>query len=264
MRSLTSRFLWLVVLTPILAISGFSLFYVARHLGVPAWIAVGLSTCYDGAALKCADYSLKYAQERMPSAVPRIAVWAFALTGAYLQTLHARLGNEPAQSWLLWASLPVIAVVVYEVHIRYERRKALAKAGVAYPAPLPSFGFVSWVLFPYKTTTSLRGIVENRSAAIVTHAKQAAIFPPKPTKTVAIEAEHDDSPTLTLVAGSTNARHANARHANAKQVRAWAKANGYDIGDRARIPGKVWEDYEAAHRPKPEQEASDERAAPDS
>jgi hypothetical protein len=244
------RFLWLVVLTPILAISAYSLYWVARYLGVPPIFAIGMSTCFDGVALLCADYSLKYAQVGLSGSGPRAIVRIFALIGAFLQTLHARIGDEPAGSWVLWASLPIAAVVIYDVHHRYTRRVALARMGVTYPAPLPAFGLVSWVLFPIATAKSLREIVDRRSRAIKNAALARSPLPGMTDQVIQARAEPAEQITSSNAKPAVNAK-ANVRPIRGpkpREVRAWAKANGYTISDRARIPANVWADYAAAHQ----------------
>jgi hypothetical protein len=166
MRVSFFRLVWLIVLAPILAVSAYSLFWVARHFGVPPYIAIAVSTCFDGVALLSADYSLKYAQAGMSGSMSRTAVWVFAGIAAFLQTFHARLGNEPYGAWIMWATLPLGAVVVFEQHIRFERRKSLARAGHVYPAPLPKWGFARWMLFPLATLNDLRDLTKARSGAL--------------------------------------------------------------------------------------------------
>jgi Lsr2 protein/uncharacterized protein DUF2637 len=240
-----SRLLWLVVLAPVLVISGYSLFWVARSLGVPPSIAIGMSTCFDGAALLCANYSLKYALDGLSGSAPRAAVRVFALVGAYIQTLHARIGHEPPGSAVLWASLPIIAVIVYEVHIRWERRKALARAGVAFPAPLPAFGIVSWVLFPLKTLTSMRNIVGKRGDAVTNAAANIFIVPAnEPSNTTLTANSASEPPSLPSqprpVRISAKPITANG---HAPAIRAWAREQGIEISDRARIRRDVIEQY---------------------
>ena len=165
MRVSFFRLVWLIVLAPILAVSAYSLFWVARHFGVPPYIAIAVSTCFDGVALLSADYSLKYAQAGMSGSMSRTAVWVFAGIAAFLQTFHARLGNEPYGAWIR-GTTPPGAVVVFEQHIRFERRKSLARAGHVYPAPLPKWGVARWMLFPLSTLNDLRDLTESRSGAL--------------------------------------------------------------------------------------------------
>jgi len=242
-HGLISKSLWLCVLVPILAVSAYSLYYVARHLGVPPWIAWSMSTCFDGVALLAADYSLKYAQEGMSGSGPRTVVRVFALLAAFVQTMHARIGEQPPGSWVLWASLPIGAVTVYEIHIRWERRKALARAGWSYPAPLPAFGLATWVLFPVKSVEGLRAIVGKRKDAIVEVAQQRATVTivtdvAEPKKALETK-DNDAKPKLVAVKGPA--------HTPMKHIRVWAAENkdkhDWQVSDRARIPASVVEAY---------------------
>lgn len=40
-----------------------------------------------------------------------------------------------------------------------------------------------------------------------------------------------------------------ASSAAVSEVRAWAKTNGFDIGDRGRLPAEVWDAWTAAAKP---------------
>jgi hypothetical protein len=158
--------LWVIVLGVILAISGYSLYFVARVLGVPFVFAIGMSTVFDGSALIMAGLTLKYAEEGMAGGGPRMAVRVLALLSAYLQALHVILGGERLVAIPLWSSLPIIAMVVFEFQTRWIRRRALARAGFIYPAQLPSFGRLSWLFFPGETTKLLRGVLRGRTRAL--------------------------------------------------------------------------------------------------
>lgn len=252
--SWASRFLWLLVLTPVLAISGYSLFYVARHLGVPAPFALGMSTVFDGGAILCADYSLKYAQEGLSGSVPRTAVRILALIGAYVQTFHARLGGELSGAWVLWASLPLVAVTIYEIHLRWERRKALAAAGVIYPASLPAFGLATWVLFPFKTIGALRTIVGDRREAMIASAKNLQRVTVKASE--ASNVKHTVTPPARprIIPAQPTGKQRTAKaaeHSPVKHIRQWAReqtdADGFFMGWKvsvgARIPQRVIERY---------------------
>jgi hypothetical protein len=165
-RVVTGSFLWLIILIPILGVSGYSFFTIARYFGVPWYVAIAVSTCFDGVALFAARKSVDYAQEGLSGSFPRSVVRVFAAIGAYLQTFHSRIGHELPGAWVIWASLPIGAVIVYEIHVRWEKRKALARSGSIYPAPLPQFGLMSWVLFPWSTLMELRTIVMARRKAL--------------------------------------------------------------------------------------------------
>jgi hypothetical protein len=243
---------------PILAISGYSLFYVARALGVPTIFAIPMSAAYDGTTLLAAEYSLRYAQAGLSGSGPRTVVRLGALLAAFIQTLHASLGHEPNGSWALWAALPILAVVVYDIHIRWERRRALAAAGVAYPAPLPSFGFITWVLFPFSTLTSMKDIVEKRRGAVVAaslkrhivlNAKDYDVLEPKDTaERPVLEAEEPKNNVTDFQKAA--ARHSGNKHSPTKHIRQWAQRQPERFGpvaDRAKLPGHIVAAWEAEH-----------------
>jgi|SRR6516164_92291 len=164
--------IWLLVLAVALSISAYSLYYVARTLGVPKLFAAGFSTAYDGVALIAADKSLQFAQEGKSGAFPRTVMIVFAGLSAFLNSLHAIFGGESPLAIPMWAGLPLAAVAAFEIHTAQARAKAAARNGHAYPAPLPKYGGWGWTLFPLKTLSGLRDIVIARIRA-VTHAEKA-------------------------------------------------------------------------------------------
>jgi len=266
-----SGFLWLVVLVPILGVSAYSLFYIGIWLGVPWYIAIAFSTCFDGVALFAARKSVDYAQAGLSGSFPRFVVRLFAFGAAYLQTLHAQINNEPRKAAILWAALPIGAMLVYEMHIRWERRKALARAGSTYPSPLPSFGIMTWLLFPLSTLSQLRDITKARRAALVVVANtvvadfQAQAVKIKNTREriaepVASEAVADAVIAPPEVLEAHRARHerpaasvpSGRRTATGTRrpkagMREWLKAQGHEIGDYGRIPQPLQDIYWKAH-----------------
>jgi hypothetical protein len=252
MSKLASRSLWAIILIPILAVSAYSLYVVARHFGVPPLIAIAMSTCFDGVALLCANYSIRYASLGLSGSVPHAAVWLFALTGAYVQTFHARIGTgELTGSWVLWASLPIAAVVVYEVHIRWAKREALIAHGATYTTPRPVFGALTWVLYPRGSFRALRDVIAIRLDAITKHALS------RPQIIMAVEDVREpkrakrSEPKRELESpkrgDAAAANRSGDKRAPVIHVRAWAKAHGYDVKDRARLPQDVHAAYAREH-----------------
>jgi len=277
--AIVGGFLWLVVLVPILGVSAYSLYAIGRYLGVPAFVAIAFSTCFDGVALFAARKSVDYAQAGLSGSFPRAVVRGFAITAAFLQTLHVRIGHEPRAAAILWASLPIGAMLVYEIHIRWEKRKALARAGSIYPSPLPQFGFMTWLLFPLSTLSALRDLTKARRAALVTaanvvvgdFARQAArvrntresIGEPAVAATEPHEAEAEV--VAEDVMREHRARHAAGRtpkarataersdwaraHSPKARMRAWAKSQPeYEgrVGEHGRMPLDIQEAYYTA------------------
>jgi len=274
--AIVGGFLWLVVLVPILGVSAYSLYYIGRYLGAPWYIAIAFSTCFDGVALFAARKSVDYAQAGLSGSFPKFVVRLFAFGAAYLQTLHVRINHEPRAAGLLWASLPIGAMLVYEMHIRWERRKALARAGVAYPSPLPSFGLMAWLLFPLSTLNQLRDITKARRGALVTVANRVVLdFQAQADKVkntrerIEAPAASADAESAEVVPEAVLADHRARRTAPAARtstarteprpaasgsrtpkahMRAWLKDNGHpDLGDYGRIPAEWQEEYHAAH-----------------
>jgi hypothetical protein len=264
-----STSLWAVVLVPILAVSGYSLYFIARHFGVPWYIAMCFSTCFDGVALLAADYSVKYAQEGLSGGVPKFVVRAFAVCASFLQTYHAKLGKEPTGSWVFWAALPIGAVFVYEIHIRWAKRKALARAGHAFPKPLPSFGLTTWFLFPFSTLTALKNVVRSRRTALLKAAEpvpvpvQTRVARPEPRREQAAPppAEPDvpvaeTAPTDTVVVPEDEVTRRRAahkpgtnRHSPDRHIREWARQQRIygSISDRGPLKQRIKDDYGRAH-----------------
>jgi hypothetical protein len=283
---LVDDFLWLFILGPVLAVSGWSLWWVATHIGVPTLVAVGFSACFDGAALLAARYSLKYAERGLSGTFPRAVTRLWAGLAAFVQTLHATLAGEPRAAALVWASLPITAVVVYEIHMRWVKREALARAGTIYPAALPGFGILTWVMFPWKTWFSMRRVVGKRKDAIVTAAESRpailTIAEPGPDNTwtaTVTDAEPSRTPAAAqppavvkheqqvhfsnpdpqddhrvderrTVQREASVTPINRQHAPTKHIRAWAEATGRDDlkpGGGGKLKQHIIDAYNAAH-----------------
>jgi hypothetical protein len=160
----------MIVLGVILGISAYSLYFVARHLGVPKIFAIGMSTAFDGTAMILAQQSLARAIAGISSAAPKLWMYLFAGLSSWLNSLHALLGHETLLAVPLWAGLPIGAVVVFDINTSFARRKALVQSGRQYADRLPKFGVASWVFFPANALTSMRSIVGRRMEAVTRHA----------------------------------------------------------------------------------------------
>jgi len=170
LKAFPRRSLWIVILCASLYVSGWSLFSVARHMGVPLYVAVCSSACFDGVALLAGIYSIQAVKDERSDYWARTIVLTFAGISAYINSLHAKIGHEMNGAWLFWAILPIGAVVAHSLATQKERQKARARQGKRYPAPLPKWGLSAWLLFPLVTLDGLRGIVGARFIALaLTH-----------------------------------------------------------------------------------------------
>lgn len=232
------QFLWIIILVPILGVSGYSFYVIARYFGVPSIIAISMSTCFDGVALLAATYAIRYAEKGLNGSGPRTAVRVFVAIGAFLQTFHARITHEPNGAWLLWASLPIAAAVVYEIHLRWAKKEALAKAD----ASSPSFGALSWILFPAQTLSALRDVIRQRMEFIRAQAMRRT----KVVNIIAEDREPKAPQRLHAVGGKKRSKHAPVAH-----IRRWAKQQPQfagRVGDFARLPNDVVDAYYRAHQ----------------
>lgn len=160
--------IWLVVLAVALSISAYSLYFVARSLGVPKVFAMGFSTAYDGVALIAADKALQFAQEGKSGAFPRMVMIIFAGLSAFLNSLHAILGSESPLAIPLWAGLPLAAVAAFEIHTSQARHRAHSRNGRQYPAPMPVWSGHQWILRFLHTLDQYRTVSSNRAEALAT------------------------------------------------------------------------------------------------
>lgn len=215
LESFIGKLGWLIVVIAALALSFWSLYFVATYYGLPQPLAIIVSTAFDGAAIVCADLTLKYARSYGDSGLaPRMAVFLLAGASAYLNSQHAILNHDGKPAIILYACPPIIAVLLFELHSRYERRNALRKAGRVAKS-LPVFGRWAWILFPIKSFKMMRGIVARRMAQ---H-----------------EMAENEQIITTNVMVMTEAR----------QVRAWALQRGLNIGSKGRIPGEIVQAFQA-------------------
>lgn len=214
---------WLLVLVVALSISAYSLYYVARILGVPKLFAAGFSTAYDGVALIAADKALQFAKEGKSGSFPRLVMVIFAMLSAFLNSLHAVFGHENPLAIPMWAGLPVAAVAAYEIHTSQERARANARNGHAYPAPVPKYGGWSWALFPLKTLGGLRTIVVSRLTAVtVTHQRLAVVPAPVAHRSVTAGATRSATtgqPRNATAGAAGNATDDDVRNATGSQPR---------------------------------------------
>jgi hypothetical protein len=232
-----NRFAWIATFAAPLTLSSWSLFWVGRKYGLPVPFAAIIGVSFDGAAIACAELELKYAKTHGDSGfTPKIMVWILASLSAYLNMQHAILNNSPQAARVLFAAPPIIGVILFQLHVRWERRGALRRAGRVAQS-LPAFGRVTWVLFPIRTMGTVRKVARHRLAAIE-HREITGIAPSP------IPIEPGKRPPS--IAGPTAAVRVVDTAGNeipAKDIRYWARLNGIEIGARGRIHESILRAY---------------------
>jgi hypothetical protein len=210
------------IVVSVIGLSTYSLFTILRHYGVAPIPALSAVSGLDLVALFAARISFKYARKGLSGSFTRFVVLAFAMLGSFIQTYHARIGNEPFGMLLFWASLPFAAVITYEIYIRWTGRNALIKAGHVFPTAKPAFGFYTWIRSPFKTLSGFDRIMERRREAIIVHhlarfdyaESQVRQSIPRPPVI-----PPPSNPRKQIASGSHSARITN--------IRIWAAREGY-------------------------------------
>jgi Protein of unknown function (DUF2637)/Lsr2 len=209
-----ARIGWLIVIGAALALSFYSLYFVGRHYGLPNGLAILVSLTFDGAAIACANLALKYARTGDSSLTPTLMVFLLAGASSFLNAQHAILIHAPKAAIILYCSPPIVAVLLFELYSRYERRTALKKAGKIAKA-MPPLGKYAWLLFPFKSISLVRRITERRLEQF--------------------EPDNNQNGTTNNFLVLTDPR----------TVRAWAIQQGFNVGDRGRISGEIVQAYHA-------------------
>jgi hypothetical protein len=235
MSKLLARFGWLIILAGTLSISWWSLYFVARYEGAPAPIAGVVSTAFDGVALLSADYALRYARQGLSGIGPRITVYVFAGLSAYINSRHAVILHEPEFAQILWAVPSIGAILVYEFHVRWERRNALALKG-RIAAPLPTYGMWTWLRFPVKTLRRISAVIDYRSQAITDRN-----IPVGKTGNSGTQSEtSEDSAELP---SSSPKLFAVEKGVSPEVIRQWANSRGFLVNSRGPIPADIERRY---------------------
>jgi len=152
---------WIAVVVVALALSNWSLAYVARSWGVPWVLGYGVSVVFDGVALLCADLALKAARQGDSTFGPGACLLIFGAASAVFNGWHARLAGLPLAASAFYAFPPMAALAVTELQLRHDRRTALRQAG-RIADPLPAFGGAMWANKPVAAYQGVRQILAHR------------------------------------------------------------------------------------------------------
>lgn len=239
---LINRFGWLVILASCLGTSGWSLYFVARHLGAPVAISAVVSATLDGVALVSADYALKYARSGDSGFGPRMTVYLFAGLSAYINTRHAVISGEPKFAEILWAIPSIGAVIVFEWHTRWEKKASLTRANKTVP-PLPTMGFWAWFLFPVETMRAMRALIRYRRERIMARYG----LPPVSRSGAQMGVSFSEAPESLGESSETVSQEIESSGVvspiRPADIREWARVRGIPVGERGSIPADVSAEY---------------------
>jgi|SRR5271163_2491393 len=154
MKNIVKRFGWLVSLTAAMVMSTLSLYFVGIHYGLPVYAAALTSACIDGAAIVTANQAIEAAERQESSFGPSMWVVVFAGASAYFNAQHAFILGGPNAARYFYALPPIVAVVIYERHIKDVRDKASKRA-----VHLPRFERAVWFMFPFRTFKIMRNTI---------------------------------------------------------------------------------------------------------
>ncbi len=228
-----TKFAWLLVLGAALTMSAWSLYYVLRHAGMPPYYAVSTFVVFDGAALLCGDYALKFARVGESGIGARVGMYVFAGASAYINSMHASIAGEPEFYHVVWALPPIIAVAVYEIHTRWERRYALNRTN----KKLPALGILTWALHPVRCYRVIRRVTLYQAQRVLALYAPGAFNPEKETSSGSFGEFPGEFPEFGEVSpGFIPFAVSDAR--------VWARSQGYQIADRGPVPMNVIEQYQ--------------------
>lgn len=162
-RNVFNKFGWLIALAAAVTISTISLYFVGHHYGLPDYAAWLTSACFDGAAIVTANQAITAAERRESSIGPRMWVLIFAGASSYFNSQHAYIIGGSTEARVFFALPPIVAVVVYERHIRDVSIAAQKRAG-RLRLEIPHFEHAVWFLFPFRTIRIMRRTIGSELA----------------------------------------------------------------------------------------------------
>jgi hypothetical protein len=186
---------------------------------LPGPLAALVSAAFDGAAICLCSLSLTIARSHDSAFAPRLGVLLLAAISAWLNSQHASLLGLPLPARVLYASPPIVAILVFDLNTRFTKRAALRKAGKV-PASLPPIGRTAALLFPIRSYRVVRSIIRYRLTVLENQAGMSQVSGSieRVSETFVSSTEH-------------------------KVIRTWARTQGISVPERGPLPKAVVSSY---------------------
>jgi hypothetical protein len=153
---LATAAIMLVTLTP-MVLSAQSLAAWAREaLGLSGVFAILVPVSLDAAALACVALALTATLRGDAGGAPKVLAWVLVAGSALANHRHGQGIGPDAEVY--YPALPVLAMTLVELGLRYTRRSALVDAGRTEPV-LPRFRAARWAVAPVETFAAWRAAV---------------------------------------------------------------------------------------------------------
>jgi hypothetical protein len=188
---------WLLCVVAIsLTLSWLSLYDLGRGwLHMPALAAAGISLAFDLGALGLAQQSLRQIEAGESAVAPNLVTMAEAAISAYANAEHAILSRMPMVGAVVLGSLPLLALAMFEVDVRFVRRQIRRAEGKA-SAPMPTFSPLHWLFFRDATAQAFKTAILHRDLT------------PEQAMNIGLALTGTEHPALPV--GSTATSHADA------------------------------------------------------
>jgi Protein of unknown function (DUF2637) len=140
---------FIVVFPFALAISGWSMYWVARSQGTPVFLAAGASCGTDGVALIAAALAVRALSKGRRGGKERFCFLVFLAFGVFINSRHAVLLHQQPFAQVFWAVPTLAAAAAFELlnsDTKHQARERIyRKTGHVYP------GVLNWLLMPLQT-----------------------------------------------------------------------------------------------------------------
>ncbi|MCG6493417.1 hypothetical protein [Kitasatospora sp. A2-31] len=170
------------------AMAGWSLYVVARHYGMPHWLAFFCVAVFDGIGMGCLYQATEAVRAGRSAFTAIIATLGMASISVYLNIQHARIIGRGLPAEVMFATPAVGLLVLSALSWAATRANARAERGES-PMRLPTYGLWGWVLAPQQAAEALQQRARAHVTSGASPAHQPASLPPARTAEDVIAAE---------------------------------------------------------------------------